>query len=285
MHNLSLLDKMFKKARLLLIGATLMALTGCLGTPDEPKTKDFAKIEKRKDFAVHTMKREHKPSKTMRKTTKNLILITADTFLTDQFQPLLNAAYKDKKTPTLNQFAWWAYRPLLSDIYNKVIYLDVEQAKHAIITDAIQYMEKQPEKFDLIILSHGIPNHLTTGEVGYFMSFKEIQDLGTLKKLNLVFMQACFGKTLAQDWLNAGARRVMSYEGFNRNFFFVGIFLNHHRFYDEDGAFFTAKRDMEKELDRNQLYKAIIKRGLGTDVKGYLAQVEEPLIDKSTSRK
>ncbi|RYZ75520.1 MAG: hypothetical protein EOP05_07610 [Proteobacteria bacterium] len=277
--------QILKNARLVIVAASMMALTGCLGTPDEPKTKDFAKIEKRSDYSIYTMKREHKPSKTMRKTTKNLILITADTFLTDQFQPLLNAAYKDKKTPTLNQFAWWAYQPLISDIYNKVIYLDVEQAKHAIITDAIRYMEKQPLQFDLIVLSHGIPNHLTTGEVGYFMSFKEIQDLGKVKNLNLVFMQACFGKSLAQDWLNAGARRVMSYEGFNRNFFFIGIFLDHHRFYDEDGAFFTAKRDMEKELEKKDLYKAIIKRGLGTDVKGYLSQVEEPLIDKNSRRK
>lgn len=274
-----------KALKFALIATSATALVGCLKTPDEPKAKEFAKIEQRENFNVYTLKREHKNVAPMRKSTKNLILITADTFLSEQFQPLLDKAYGDKKTPTLNQFAWWAYHPLLADIYQKVIYLDVDQAKNAIINESIQYMEKQALPYDLIVLSHGIPNHLTTGEVGYFMSFKEIQDLGSLKKLNLVFMQACFGKTLAQDWINAGARRVMSYEGFNRNFFFIGVFLDHHRFYDEDGAFYTANRDMEKELNKNKLYKEVIKRGLGFEVKEYLEQTEKPLLDKNPKRK
>lgn len=274
-----------KTFKLALVATAAVALTGCLKTPDEPKAKEFANIEKRGDFSVYTLKRKHQNVAPMRKSNKNLILITADTFLSEQFQPLLDQAYGDKKTPTLNQFAWWAYHPLLADLYQKVIYLDVEQAKHSIIVDSIKYMEKQNLPYDLIVLSHGIPNHLTTGEVGYFMSFKEIQDLGTLKKLNLVFMQACFGKSLAQDWINAGARRVMSYEGFNRNFFFIGVFLDHHRFYDEDGAFFTANRDMEKELEKKKLYKEVIKRGLGFEVKDYLAQTEKPILDKNRNRK
>jgi hypothetical protein len=279
-----MLSKMLKNARLAVIALSTMALTGCL-LPSAPKADKFAAIEKRESYDVYTMKRKHDPSKTMRATTKNLILVTADTFLSEQFQPQLDAAYQGKRAPTLNELAWWAYQPLLRDIYNKVIYLNVDQAKHAIIVNAIQYMEKQSMPYDLIILSHGIPNHLTTGEVGYFMSFKEIQDLGKLKNLNLVFMQACFGKSLVQDWMNAGARRVMSYDGFNRNFFFISVFLDHHRFYDEDGAFATANRDMEKELNKKKLYKELIKRGLGTDVHNYLSQVDEPILDKSTTRK
>jgi hypothetical protein len=264
-----------------------LLLSGCL-LPEAPKKGSFSGQEKSSLFTVYTMDRDHssappvkageRPRK-MLPTTKNLIFITADNFTGKQFEAQLKAAYKKDPAPTLNEVTWWQFVPLFRDEYNKVIYLPLEQAKYANIMASIRYMETQSFDYDLIIMSHGIPNHLTTGEAGYFLSFKEIDELkGQLKKLNLVFMQACFGQSLAPDWIDAGAKKVMAFEGFNRNFFFVSVFLDHHRWYDDAGAFTTANRDMRDELNKKKLYKYLITKGLEMSVDEYLAQAEEPIL-------
>ncbi len=267
------------------VAVVALLLSGCL-LPHAPKKHVFNDVSERSDFTVYTMDRDHKsaPARTngkapsrMLPTTKNLVFVTADSFSQTQFEPLLAAAYKKENPPTLNELSWWQFAPLFRDLYNKVIYLPLEQAKYANIVASLNYMEAQGQPYDLIIMSHGIPNHLTTGESGYFMSFKEIDDLkGQLKHLNLVFMQACFGQSLVPDWINAGAKTVISFEGFNRNFFFISIFLNHHRWYDEKSAFQTANRDMRKILNKNKLYKMMIEKGLGMNVDQYLRQADEP---------
>lgn len=273
--------------RFLVTASMCLLLSGCL-LPEPPKKGSFAGQEKSSLFTVYTMDRDHssappvKPGERPRKmlpTTKNLIFITADTFTGKQFEAQLKAAYKKDPAPTLNEVTWWQFVPLFRDEYSKVIYLPLEQAKYANIMASIRYMETQSLDYDLIIMSHGIPNHLTTGETGYFLSFKEIGELkGQLKKLNLVFMQACFGQSLAPDWIDAGAKKVMAFEGFNRNFFFISVFLDHHRWYDDAGAFATANRDMKDELNKKKLYKYLITKGLEMSVDEYLAQAEEPIL-------
>ncbi len=273
--------------RFLTAASLCLLLSGCL-LPEPPKKKSFVSVEETSLFTVYTMDRDHKSApapapgvqpRKMLPTSKNLIFITADNFTNKQFEPMLEAAYKKDPAPSLNDVTWWQFVPLFRDEYYKVAYLPFEQAKYANIMAAIKYMEKQSLKYDLIIMSHGIPNHLTTGETGYFLSFKEIGELkGQLKKLNLVFMQACFGQSLAVDWVDAGAKTVIAFEGFNRNFFFISVFLDHHRWYDDDGAFYTANRDMRKELDGKKLYKYLISKGLGMSVDEYLAQTEKPIL-------
>ena len=273
--------------RFLFTASLCLLLSGCL-LPEPPKKGSFVDVEKQSLFTVYTMDRDHKaapPVKTgqlpkqMLPTTHNLIFITADNFTGKQFEPQLKAAYKSENPPTLNEVTWWEFVPLFRDEYHKVIYLPLAQAKYANIMAAIKYMEAQSLTYDLIIMSHGIPNHLTDGDPGYFLSFKEIDELkGSLKKLNLVFMQACFGNSLAPDWIDAGAKKVMSFEGFNRNFFFISVFLDHHRWYSEEEAFATANRDMRDELTKGKLYSYLINKGLGMSIDDYLKQGEEPIL-------
>jgi len=273
--------------RLLFSASLCLLLSGCL-LPEAPKKGSFVDIEKTSLFTVYTMDRNHNSAppvragerpKKMLPTTRNLIFITADNFTGKQFAPQLKAAYKSDNPPTLNQVTWWQFVPLFRDEYHKVIYLTVDQAKYANIMAAIKYMEGQSLQYDLIIMSHGIPNHLTDGDPGYFLSFKEIDELkGQLKKLNLVFMQACFGNSLAADWIDAGAKKVMSFEGFNRNFFFISVFLDHHRWYSDEQAFVTANRDMREELTKKKLYAYLITKGLGLSIDDYLKQAEEPVL-------
>jgi hypothetical protein len=262
-----------------------LVLSGCF-LPEKPKKDSFVDVKVTSLFTVYTMDRNHDsappaaPGQLPRKmlpTTKNLIFVTADNFTGKQFKKQLAAAYQTKTPPTLNEVSWWQFAPLFRDEYNKVIYLPLAQAKYANIMASIKYMENQSNEYDLIILSHGIPNHLTNGDPGYFLSFKEIDELkGSLKKLNLVFMQACFGQSLAADWIDAGARKVMAFEGFNRNFFFISVFLDHHRWYSDEDAFVTANRDMHNELTIKKLYNYLITKGLGLSVDDYLKLGEEP---------
>lgn len=276
-----------KFTKFLSVSVLALTLSGCL-LPSAPKKSDFQDVSATSDFTVYTMDRNHQsapartngqaPSK-MLPTTKNLVFVTADSFSQIQFEPLLAATYKKEHPPTLNEVSWWQFAPLFRDLYSKVIYLPLEQAKYANIVASLKYMEAQGQPYDLIIMSHGIPNHLTTGDSGYFMSFKEIDDLkGQLKNLNLVFMQACFGESLVPDWIGAGAKTVISFSGFNRNFFFISVFLDHHRWYDERSAFYTANRDMRTTLNKNKLYKMMIEKGLGMTVEQYLQQAEAPKI-------
>lgn len=262
-----------------------LILSGCL-LPEAPKKSSFSSVTETSQYTLYTMDRDHNaaPARTngktptkMLPTTKNLIFVTADQITNRAFQPLLEQAYKKDPAPTLNEVSWWQLVPVFRDLYNKVIYIPADKAKNANIMAAIQYMEKQSLRYDLIILSHGYPNFLTSGDPGYFLSFTEIDAMkGQLKKLNLVFMQACYGDSLAKDWLDAGARTVIAFEGEMRNFFFISVFLDHHRWYDERGAFFTANRDMAQILDKKKLYKLMIERGLKMDIDQYLDQAEEP---------
>lgn len=274
--------------------AMSLILSGCL-LPEAPKKNSFVDVKETSLFTVYTMDRNHnsappvKPGQTPKKmlpTTRNLIFMTADNFTGKQFEKQLAAAYQTDTPPTLNEVSWWQFAPLFRDEYSKVIYLPLEQVKYANIMASIKYMEQQSLQYDLIIMSHGIPNHLTNGDPGYFLSFKEIDELkGSLKKLNLVFMQACFGQSLAGDWLDAGARKVMAFDGFNRNFFFISIFLDHHRWYSDEQAFETANRDMQSELTKKKLYNYLITKGLGLSVDNYLKQVDEPKLTTAATLK
>lgn len=271
-----------------------LALSGCL-LPEAPKDSSFDNVQKSSLFTVYTMDRKHdsappvepgeRPDK-MLPTTKNLIFITADNFTGKQFAPQLAAAYRTDNPPTLNEVTWWQFAPLFRDLYKKVAYLPLSQAHNANIMAALKYMEKQPEPYDLIIMSHGLPNFLTDGDPGYFMSFREIDAMkGQLHKLNLVFMQACFGQSLAWDWIDAGAKKVMAFDGFNRNFFFVSIFLDHHRWYSDEQAFYTANRDMQSELNHKKLYNFLITKGLNMSVDDYLKQADEPILTTPKSQR
>jgi hypothetical protein len=76
--------------------------------------------------------------------------------------------------------------------------------------------------------------------------------------------------------MEAGAQKVMAFEGFNRNFFFISVFLDHHRWYSDEQAFTTANRDMRSELNGSRLYSYLINKGLGVSIDAYLKQGEEP---------
>lgn len=224
--------------------------TGCLPTP--PQVSDFKKIKRENNYDLYWSKKNfHLPI-------KNVLFIAADENLQTQWSSMLSKAYRVSNFPAIEDLAFWEYTKNLKDIYNIIIRIPKAQVSHQSFTEALVYLESLNEPYDVILLTHGSPNHLSSGH-GYFFSYRELADLkGKLTHLNLVLLQSCYGRSLAQDFKQAGAKYVMSYSGLNRNFFFYGIFLKYYYpGVDLKDAFATAKKNFVFHLQQSP-YQEIV---------------------------
>jgi phosphatidylglycerol:prolipoprotein diacylglycerol transferase len=195
-------------------------LSGCL--PKPPESTDFRSIQSFENFELYETR---KPKEAGR---KNVIFVAADDTLQFAFTQFAKNLYQVEAPPRLEEIAFWQYAKDLRQIYNKILRIPSPRVGYQALTEALDIMERREEPYDLILLTHGMPNHLSTG-TGYFFSFRELTELkGKLPRLNLVMLQSCFGSTLAEDFIEAGAKAVLSYEGMNRNFFFFGHFLRYY---------------------------------------------------------
>jgi phosphatidylglycerol:prolipoprotein diacylglycerol transferase len=205
-----------------LILASLI-LTGCL--PAAPSDQEFKSILRADVFETYQTK------KSIAQARKNVLFIASDQTIQVGFADILKAAYKAESAPLLEDLVFWEYVHDLKRIYNVIVRIPPGKVGFEAVSSALADMESLGDPYDLILLTHGFPNHLSTGN-GYFFSYRELGDLkGKLNHLNLVMLQSCYGTSLVQDFKEAGAKHVMSYPGLNRNFFFLGFFL---KYYDPD---------------------------------------------------
>lgn len=208
---------------------------------------------------------------------RNAIFLAADDVIQEYYKNQIAAVYNNPNI-RLEDITWWKFAPVLAKLYDQVIVLNYNQVRYRNLMDAINYAEKQYGVYDLYILSHGIPNHLTSGK-GYFLSWKELKAMeGQLKRLNMVFMQACYGMSLYRDWFDAGANAVIAFEDENRNFFYIDYFLDYFGKYHYNGRQ-THERvmyDMKRKLDADVVARKIIGAvGFGS-VEEYLSVAKDP---------
>ena len=97
-------------------------------------------------------------------------------------------------------------------------------------------------------------------------------------------MQACFSQTIAEDWLKVGARSVLSFTGFNRNFFYIDSFLKYYRLNlnQPELAHTCANRHIEQDVQSSILAKKLIGY-LGMSVAQYLQENPNPILDTVNS--
>jgi hypothetical protein len=236
---------------ILLTGASFF-LTGCF-LPEPPLSTDFKAVISSDWMYIY------KTKKTMYRKTKNVLFLAADDNIQSGFKPILQDVFKTQDPPRLEDLVFWQYLGDMKNIYNTIIQIPFSNVKFESFYKSILYLESLKQPYDIILLTHGIPNNLSSGQ-GHFLSYKDLEKMqGQLKNLNLVMLQSCFGKSLSKDFLKIGAKYVLSYPDFNKNFFFFGFFLEYY--YENasvETAFVLAKENFEFQM-RRTIYDRIVK--------------------------
>lgn len=265
----------------------LVALSGCL-YPQAPnaRTIDETKILISKTsewvkMAPYTQElsvgpRNTKVTRTIQRS-KNLLLIVADDVIGKKLGPELSKIYQTETR--LEEVLWWFYAPKIQKSYNNVLRLHWNGFNKETFKQALASMETLKQDYDVMLLAHGIPNHLIASPGQGVISFRDIAAMkNTLKYADTLYLQACFGNSLAADFLDAGFLSVIAYEGLNWNFFYPQYFL------DEMA---NTKGDPEKahdkvvdHFDRNFKWsvqdREIVKRLFGEKPAEYLEDVQLP---------
>lgn len=261
--------------RILLSLAALLSvvvLTGCMDPlPKPPAPSEYRYVDSSMgNFNVYHTHNSHRKE-------KNLIFIAGDDTTQFAFADKLKVMYNSETPPRLEDIVWWHTAPDFFDMYGQVIQVPYDEVKFKNLEDSLAYMEAQGKPYDLFILSYGIPNHLMTGEDGYFLSWEELQGWkGQWQNLELVYMQACYGTTLIHDWMEAGADQVISFMGFHRNFLYPAVFLDWYKERSVGDAHMTAVRTMRWKVAQTPLYKFMIEDGLGISLQEYWNLVDSP---------
>ncbi|MCY4302136.1 MAG: hypothetical protein OXC68_10455 [Aestuariivita sp.] len=264
----------------------VLLVSGCVRLPEEPPQEMFLSTATISDGLVEQYVYQSRRAETVFKRgpekRRNLLLVVADSFIQNELRSKAEQylGYTAPDDLDLEELSWWHYAPLLEDIYNEVYLIKRTGAQYAIIQEAVERLERKEVSYDIIFLTHGLPNHISPGQ-DYFLSWYEIARWkGKLHHLNLVFMQGCFGRTLEQDWAEAGAQMVISYDGFNQNFFYLSSFLRWYRWMPDDvpTAYAKANTYLASNIESSLLYRTIIQKVLESDVNAYLANSELPVL-------
>lgn len=252
-------------------------LTGCI-VPDEPRESDYRSILKKEDFIVY------KTYKNKSITTKNILFVAADEIIQKNIQNSNNLNLKNKNN-RIEELAFWKYLKDFKNIYTNILYIPAEKVRYESVIKGIQYLESLNQPFDLIFLTHGFPNHLSTGE-GYFLSYRELLYLkGHFNNINLVYLQSCFGNSLSEDFKSVGAKTVISFKDFNSNIFFLDVFL---KFYYNNNspelAFQLAKENFDfyiNNFSNMYLIDILINNNLINSKKSFIENLQFPILDSN----
>jgi phosphatidylglycerol:prolipoprotein diacylglycerol transferase len=271
----AMLDRFKRRRPIALAIIAGFSLSGCL-LPQPPQESWFSSHETvRPGFEIFISKQNVFSLGIKTRARGNAVFLTADTYIFKSLSEKLSASLHENSLLSLDELTWREEAPYLAAMYKKIVVIGVKEAKKQTMLQALAMMEKSGQPYDIYLLTHGIPNHLSSGE-GYFFSFNEIGALKKqLKNLRLVFMQSCFGSTLAPDWIAAGAKEVISFDGFNRNFFFITFFLRWYRYFDVREAFQKTISNMPDSLERHLLYSELL-RALGFSIDDYLRSAPNP---------
>ena len=201
---------------------------------------------------------EHPQPREVKRKNKNLLLIISDEIFNDEVSGVLAKKFPGKRSLSIDELTWNYYGNSLQKIYDEVVLIYKDNTRFKNIKKALDYMESREKNYDFFILSHGFPEHLSSGTRGYFLSYKEINNF-QLEYLDLVFMQACFGAELADNWKIAGAKEVIAFDSLTNSFFYIRFFIEAYR---TEIAFKAYERAAKKFINRNNysnLEKTLIK--------------------------
>ena len=250
---------------LCLLTCALSNLWGCdTILPKAPDSSWFTRVEAL-DGAEGI---EHYTIAHARRSGKNLIFVAIDDGIQQMFTTELKAAVRDQ-TPSvrLEELAWRRFLPRFRGIYDEVIRIRYDATTRDALFRAIAFMEARRIPYDLLLLTHGMRNHLVLSKGWGLLRWRDVRKLeGKLGFLDLVYLQICegarpdpTGPSFATDWHAAGARHVLAFPDLNRNFFFVDIFYDYYRGNNIADAYRKTSENMEFHLTRTWTYFLVMK--------------------------
>lgn len=263
-----------KFKNLFLFFTMLIGLVGCFG-PEKPDPGLFVEekeIRPGLSYITTSDSLRHGVNKPIYR--GNAILLVADKFTFNTVKGTLAEAADKPVMNDIDELAWWEFAPHMAKMYKHIVRIGLSEAKNKAFKSEMERLEALGEPFDVFILSHGMPNYLSSGE-GYFFSYKDLEQWrGKFKNLNLVFSQSCFGSSLVSDWQQAGAKHTISFRGMNRNFFWLSYFLQWYRYYSIEKSFIETNSKMNFFL--NTSYFKLLINAFGKTVEEYLSMTENP---------
>jgi len=266
---------------------SFVALAGCI-YPQKPNalTVDSTQVRTGSTsewvkMAPHTREivvgpRQQKITRTIKRS-KNLLFIVADDVIGGKLAPELSKIYK--QDTRLEEVLWWFYAPKIQKTYNNVLRLHWNGFNKDTFKKALASMEALKQDYDVMLLAHGIPNHLIASPGQGVISFRDIAAMkGTLKYADALYLQACFGNSLANDFLDAGFLSVIAYEGLNWNFFYPQYFLDEiaNTQGDPDKAHERVVDHFDHKFKWSPQDRTIVKRLFGEKPAEYLEDVQLP---------
>ena len=253
-----------------------IACMGC-SVPQPPDESTYELVDRSKDeFVAYTGRPRARAS------VRNAFFFASDAVIQESLRSSWSGLYPGRPAPRIEELAWWRLASLFDRVYRRVLVTLSDRANHASIVAAIGELELRNEPYDVYLLTHGFPNHLSDGRRGYVLSWRELQVWrGRFKNLNTVFMQACFGQSLASDWLATGAKAVVAFDGLNRDLFFVEFFLRWLGAWDVESAFQGATASRRFHLETSAFHQSAL-GALGLTVDGYLDQAPPAILTLGT---
>jgi hypothetical protein len=158
-----------------------------------------------------------------RQRTKNLLFVASDDVLGRQLQDEITARYK--REVRLEDALWWYYAPTIQKTYNHVLRIHWDGVHAQSLDAALSEMEALKQPYDVMLLAHGIPNHLLASPGQGVISYQELAEFKGLAFADTLYLQACFGDSLVQDFLDVGFKKVIASAGFSINLFYPDFYL------------------------------------------------------------
>lgn len=222
--------------RVISLWVITLALHGCL-YPEAPGTGTVSKTtpanwidgqSKGEWLDMAPYRREVGPrgktrSSVARQRHKNLLFIAADNELGKRLQPELTKRYH--REVRLENVLWWYYAPMVQKTYNRVLRIHWDGFEAHSFDDALSEMEALQQPYDVMLLVHGLPNHLIASPGQGVLSYNELAEFKGLAYADTLYLQACFGDSLVEDFLDVGFKKVIASGGFSINLFYPDYYL------------------------------------------------------------
>jgi hypothetical protein len=255
----------------------LMTLaSGCEVLPHSPGKKTVSAVESfdEGDLLVSEMS----PSVSSRPK-RSVIFAMVENEFQPKFRKEIKKLYFPRKTPRLEDMIWWHLAPRFKLLYDRVIRIPYDKLSAHSLAEAIDYAESLNSEYDLVLLTHGYPNHLSASQGADFISWEDIDQFkGKLSHLRAVYMQSCFGSSLSQDWLQAGAQFAIASPGLTENFFFYDVFVSSliHSDGDVSVAYSETAKNLEDIIEKTPLYKEFISAFFKESPQSYFRTLDMP---------
>jgi len=275
----------------------LFVLSGCR-LPKEPGKSSVRKKGTEGNLTYYVMN----PGAAAQKS-RDLLIVSYDDQVQGEFSDKLTSYYNGKSV-RFEDLAFWKMVKNLRYMYRRVFILPWNRISPASLSEAFLQMESHGSGWDTLLMLHGLPNRLigtspdllppgmtehggiTDSDAGSgHITYKHLESLkGKLAHLRLVFLEACWGNTLAADFQDMGAEHVISFSGMHTNFFYAHYLMYYLRKNQESvpDSYELTNQKFRSKIRKSLTFSWLIKQ-MGLKVNSYLGELRDPVLLSESS--